>query len=66
MNYRKLLTTLFFVEMVIGTFIVGYASGFDLLTLTRLRESNYVLMALGASVFLAHAVEYLMLTKVKT
>lgn len=57
MNYKKILLGLFLLEIFVGSalFAVGIFSN----------PPNWFLSALGASVFLAHATEYFLLSRVK-
>jgi len=57
MNYRFLLSILFISEMMVGTALVCYGGGM----LGHI--PNMITIGLGVSVFLVHALEYLLLTK---
>ena len=56
MNYRTVLTTLFIFEVVIGVALMFVGS----------MQANALIIALGASVVLAHLTELFLLNKIKS
>lgn len=61
MNYRFILSILFIIEMIVGSVLVILGSGF----IKAYGTTNYFLIGLGMSVFLAHALEYFLLFKLQ-
>jgi hypothetical protein len=57
MNYKFILSILFIFEMVVGALLVGFG--------IFSHPMNMITVALGASVFAAHAIEYMLLRKMQ-